>query len=247
MFKTVAITGASSGIGKAMAYEFARRGCHLALMARRLDALKTLAQELVSQFPSVRVECVELDVSEVDCIYPALEQAQQSLGSLDCVIANAGITGVNRTGKGDFNQDRQVIQVNLIGGMATVDGAARLFRASGSGLIVGVSSVSAFKGIPGSAAYSASKAGFSNYLDATRMELKKHGIDVLTVHPGYVKTDIAPNMEKMPFVISAEKAARDIVDGIEKRNSNIIVPALPWSVLGRVLPFLPDKVVEKAF
>lgn len=247
MFKTVAITGASSGIGKAMAYEFARRGCHLALMARRLDALKTLAQELVSQFPSVRVECVELDVSEVDCIYPALEQAQQSLGSLDCVIANAGITGVNRTGKGDFNQDRQVIQVNLIGGMATVDGAARLFRASGSGLIVGVSSVSAFKGIPGSAAYSASKAGFSNYLDATRMELKKHGIDVLTVHPGYVKTDIAPNMEKMPFVVSAEKAARDIVDGIEKRNSNIIVPALPWSVLGRVLPFLPDKVVEKAF
>jgi len=107
--------------------------------------------------------------------------------------------------------------------------------------------VSAFKGIPGSAAYSASKAGFSNYLDATRMELRKHHIDVIAVHPGFVKTDIAPNMEKYPFVISAEKAAREIVGGILKGTSNIIVPKLPWAVLGRVLPLLPDKLVEKGF
>lgn len=252
MVGSVAITGASSGIGKALAYEFASRGVHLALMARRMDVLVDIAADLKSRFPAVKVETIALDVADVDAILPALQDAKKRLGSLDCVVANAGITGVNKTGAGDFQQDIRVIQVNLIGGMATVDAAARIFREEGKreqgkGVIVGISSVSAFKGIPGSAAYSASKAGFSNYLDATRIELKKHGINVIAVHPGFVKTELVRNMEKYPFVISAEKAAHDIVSGILKGTSNIIVPAMPWAVLGRVLPLLPDKVVEKAF
>ena len=244
--KAIAITGASSGIGKALALEYAKRGAKLALMARRLDVLEQLAQEIKNQY-AVQVTCIALDVSQTEAIYPALQQAKQQLGELDCVIANAGITGVNKTGAGDFNKDQNVVMVNLVGGMATVDAAARLFRETGAGNIVGISSVSAFKGIPGSAAYSASKAGFSNYLDAVRIELKKHGINVMTVHPGFVKTDIAPGMEKRPFVIEADKAAKDIVSGIEKGNANTIVPSMPWSVLGRVLPVLPDKVIEKAF
>ncbi|MCP5019277.1 MAG: SDR family NAD(P)-dependent oxidoreductase [Ketobacter sp.] len=247
MIQTVAITGASSGIGKALAYEFASRGADLALMARRMDVLEELAADIKTRYPNVKSYCVELDVAQTESILPALEQAKALLGSLDCVIANAGITGVNKTGAGDFSKDQRVIQVNLIGGMATVDGAARIFREQGRGKVVGISSVSAFKGIPGSAAYSASKAGFSNYLDATRIELKKHKIDVIAVHPGFVKTDIAPNMDKYPFVITAEKAARDIVSGIVKGTSNIIVPALPWAVLGRVMPMLPDSVIAKAF
>jgi len=247
MIQTVAITGASSGIGKALAYEFASRGADLALMARRMDVLEELAADIKTRYPNVKSYCVELDVAQIESILPALEQAKALLGSLDCVIANAGITGVNKTGAGDFSKDQRVIQVNLIGGMATVDGAARIFREQGRGKVVGISSVSAFKGIPGSAAYSASKAGFSNYLDATRIELRKHKIDVIAVHPGFVKTDIAPNMDKYPFVITAEKAARDIVSGIVKGTSNIIVPALPWAVLGRVMPMLPDSVIAKAF
>ena len=244
--KAIAITGASSGIGKALALEYAKRGAKLALMARRLDVLEQLAQEIKDQY-AVQVACIALDVSQTEAIYPALQQAKQQLGELDCVIANAGITGVNKTGAGDFNKDQNVVMVNLVGGMATVDAAARLFRESGTGNIVGISSVSAFKGIPGSAAYSASKAGFSNYLDAVRIELKKHGINVMAVHPGFVKTDIAPGMEKRPFVIEADRAAKVIVSGIEKGNANTIVPSMPWSVLGRVLPVLPDKVIEKAF
>lgn len=247
MIRSVAITGASAGIGKALALEFARRGVHLALLARRLDLLETLADEIHRSHPAVRVVPLALDVADTDRILPALQQARQQLGQLDSVIANAGITAVNKTGAGDFSRDARVIQVNLLGGMATVDAAARLFRAQSAGVIVGVSSVSAFKGIPGSAAYSASKAGFTNYLGATRIELKKHGIDVLTVHPGFVKTDITPHMEKYPFVISAEQAAREIVNGILKGTANIIVPAMPWAVLGRLMPLLPDALVEKAF
>ena len=247
MIKSVVITGASSGIGKAIAYEFARRGVKLVLMARRLELLEELAADIRRQHPGVDVHCISLDVVQVETIAPALEQAQNLVGQLDCVIANAGITAVNKTGAGDFSKEQRVIQVNLIGGMATIDAAVRIFRQQGKGIAVGVSSVSAFKGIPGSAAYSASKAGFSNYLDSTRMELQKHGIKVIAVHPGFVKTEIAPNMDKLPFVISAEKAAREIVDGIMKGHTNIIVPALPWSVLGRVLPFMPDSIIKKAF
>lgn len=247
MIQTVAITGASSGIGKALAYEFARRSIHLALLARRQEVLEEIAADIQRQYPQVKVHCIALDVADTDSILPALEQAQVQLGQLDCVVANAGITGVNKTGAGDFAKDQRIIQINLVGGMATIDGAARIFRQQGKGTAVGISSVSAFKGIPGSAAYSASKAGFSSYLDTTRIELKKHGISVVAVHPGFVKTDIAPNMEKYPFVISAEKAAKDIVDGIVKGKANIIVPALPWSVLGRVMPMVPDSIIEKAF
>lgn len=247
MIKSVVITGASSGIGKAIAYEFAKRGANLVLMARRLDLLEALAEDIRKRHADVSVHCLVLDVAKVEDIAPALEQARGLLGQLDCVIANAGITAVNKTGAGDFSKDLRVIQVNLIGGMATIDAAVRIFRQQGKGLAVGISSVSAFKGIPGSAAYSASKAGFSNYLDTTRMELEKHGVKVIAVHPGFVKTEIAPNMDKLPFVITAEKAAKDIVDGIAKGNTNIIVPALPWSVLGRVLPFVPDSIIKKAF
>lgn len=247
MIKSVVITGASSGIGKAIAHEFAGRGTNLVLMARRLELLEQLAGEIRGQHPGVDVHCVALDVAKVEEIASALEQARSLLGQLDCVIANAGITAVNKTGAGDFSKDQRVIQVNLIGGMATIDAAVRIFRAQGKGTAVGISSVSAFKGIPGSAAYSASKAGFSNYLDCTRMELQKYGINVIAVHPGFVKTEIAPNMDKLPFVITAEKAAKAIVDGIVKGNSNIIVPAMPWSVLGRVLPFMPDSIIKKAF
>ncbi len=248
MANAVAITGASSGIGKAIALEYARRGANLVLMARRMDMLESLSQELSAQFPNIRVFCVKLDVADIDSVYPAIEEADRLVGGLDTVIANAGITDVHRTGVGDFKKSLRVIQINLIGGMATVDGAARLFRASKrKGTIVGVSSVSAFKGIPGSAAYSGSKAGFSNYLGATRMELKKHGIDVLVVHPGFVKTDLSPNMEKYPFVISAEKAAKEIVNGIEKGTANIVVPTMPWKVLGHVVPYLPDAMYNKMF
>src|SRR5688572_6738767 len=100
MISSVAITGASSGIGKALAYEFASRGIHLALLARRTDVLDEIATDLKRRYPAVKVETLALDVAETDRILPTLQDASQRLGSLDCVIANAGITGVNRTGAG---------------------------------------------------------------------------------------------------------------------------------------------------
>lgn len=250
--KTVIITGASSGIGKALAFEYAQNGYALGLIARRLDRLKALQDDL-AQFGSP-VAIRSLDVSNDQEILPVFESIKEELGTIDIVIANAGITAVHRTGKDDFEINRKVVQINLISAMATVDAAASLFRDTSnfknkkpSGQIVGVSSVSAFSGIPGSAAYSGSKAGFSNYLGAVRMELKNKGITVTTVHPGFVATELADDMEKYPFVISAEKAAHAIFKGIHKKETNIIVPKLPWAVLSRLITVMPDKLISKVF
>jgi len=244
--KKVIITGASSGIGEALAYEYAKKGYALGLVARRMDRLKHLQKEL-SQFGSP-VAIRSLDVANDQEIFPTLESLSEELGGVDIVIANAGITAVHRTGKGDFEVNRNVIQINLISAMATVDAAVRLYRETNTkGQVVGVSSVSAFRGIPGSAAYSASKAGFSNYLGVVGLELKNKGISVTTVHPGFVATELSKDMDKYPFVITADKAAKAIFKGIEKKEANIIVPKLPWSVLSRVVTLIPDRLISQVF
>jgi short-subunit dehydrogenase len=244
--KKIIITGASSGIGEALAVEYANKGFSLGLIARRLDRLEALKAKLKAS--NVPIAIRSLDVSDDLEILPTFESISEELGGLDLVIANAGITAVNRTGKDDFENDRKVIQINLISAMATIDAAVRIFRSSKTkGQIVGISSVSAFRGIPGSAAYSGSKAGFSNYLSAVRMELRNKGIEVTTVHPGFVATDLSENMEKYPFVITSEKAAKAIVKGIDKKKANIIVPKVPWSILSRVMAVMPDSVVSRAF
>jgi len=250
--KKVIITGASSGIGKALAYEYAQNGYALGLVARRIDRLKHLQNDLAQYGSPVAIR--SLDVANDQEILPVFESISDELGGIDIVIANAGITAVHRTGKDDFEINRNVVQINLISAMATVDAAATLFRNTSpfknkkpSGQIVGVSSVSAFRGIPGSAAYSGSKAGFSNYLGAVRMELRNKGISVTTVHPGFVATELADDMDKYPFVITAEKAAKAIFKGIHKHEADIIVPKLPWSVLSRLITILPDQLVSKVF
>ena len=244
--KKVIITGASSGIGEAMAVEYASRGYALGLVARRLDRLNALKDTLAAK--GVQVVTRSLDVANDQDILPTFESIADELGGLDIVIANAGVTAINRTGRDDFENERRVIQINLISAMATVDAAVRIFRERNiQGQVVGISSVSAFRGIPGSAAYSGSKAGFSNYLGAVRMELRKKGISVSVVHPGFVATELSDNMEKYPFVITAEKAAEAIVSGIDKKTANIIVPKMPWSILSRAINFMPDSLVAKVF
>jgi len=252
VMKKVIITGASSGIGKALAYEYAKKGYALGLVARRLDRLEQIKEELSEYGLPVSIRA--LDVSNHEKIFPVLKSISEELDGVDIVIANAGITAVHRTGRDDFDINREVVQINLISAMATVDAAAKLFRnarpsgnTKDSGQIVGVSSISAFRGIPGSAAYSGSKAGFSNYLGAVRMELKNKGISVTTVHPGFVSTELTEDMEKYPFVITSEKAAQAIFKGIHKQEANIIVPKLPWSVLSRLVTLLPDKLISKVF
>jgi short-subunit dehydrogenase len=242
----VAITGASSGIGEALAWALAKEGASIALLARREDRLTALAASLTECYPEQKFVVKTLDVAVTSSILPVLEKARDELGGLDTVIANAGITAVNATGKGDFGKDARVLQINLLGGMATCDAAARLLREQGGGHIAGISSIVAFQGIPGSAAYSASKAGFGHYLATIGMELRKHGIEVTAIYPGFIQTELVPHMEKMPFVVGAEKAAASMVKAIQQGRKKLIVPAWPWRLMVPFLRLLPESVIVKS-
>ncbi len=237
MKKTVIITGASSGIGAALAREFSARGYNIGLMARRADRLEQLAQELRSKGSRVEIETV--DVARDETVHAAVDALREKLGELDVFVANAGITTINRTGAGDISKDKEVFAVNLIGTIASLDAAAKYFRSKKKGHLVGISSIAAIKPIPGSGSYSASKAALSSWLRAAGVELAKHGISVTAIHPGFIRSELVADMDKYPFIIDAEPAAKQMVDAIEKKKPSVIIPWWPWVpllVAGKLLP-----------
>lgn len=240
----VVITGASSGIGHALAIEYARRGAALGLIARRTERLEQLADTLHRQY-GIEVYVTPLDIRDTDSIAPVLRHLHAQMQGLDTVVVNAGISARHSTGIGEFAKDKDVILTNLVGAMGTVDAAATLMREQGHGHIVGISSFSAYQPLPYFAAYTASKAGFTSYLNAVRMELKALGIQVSAIHPGFVRTDILPDIGDYPFAAPADKVAREIADAISRKQANAIVPRMPWNLARRSMSLFPGVVTEK--
>jgi short-subunit dehydrogenase len=247
MNKTIVITGASAGIGRALAEECFRRGYHLGLTGRRLDALESLRGELLASRPQTqqRIELCSLDVDASDSVAPTLHELFERLGGIDTLVVNAGINAYSKVGRGDFSKERQVLQTNLIGAIASVNAGAEYFLGKGSGQIVGISSLASLKAIPTQGAYCASKAGFSMYLDSARLELKHKNIRVTKILPGFVVTDIMPDIQKFPFAVSAAQAAREMLDLIEKGPALGVVPAWPWRWLRPLLALTPDFVWKR--
>ena len=245
MASSILITGASSGIGKALAFELARKGYSLALGSREADQLSQVRDEIIAAHNPPFVAIRPLDVTEYDDVYKAVNELAEELGGLDIVFANAGIGLGEKVGRGDFEKARKTIEVNLIGAIATVDAAAAYFLDKGKGHIVGTSSVAAFRGMPNSSAYCASKAGFAIYLEAVRAELFKKNIDVTVLYPGYIDTPLNNMLKNRPFLISVEKGAAIIARLIEKKVKSSTVPVYPWNIVGRLLKILPTGVISK--
>ena len=223
MANTVLITGASSGIGRALAVEFSQRGYALGLCARRLDLLKNLQNEISKNHA---VEIAELDVSKFEAVR----------------IANAGVGERSLPGEGTFNLDRKVIEINLLGAMATIDAGAEILKKRGGGQIVGISSVAGFRGLSNVPAYSASKSALSTYMEGIRHHLKKHKIDVTVINPGFIDTSINTNRKFRPFLITAEKCASLTADMIEKKVFSSTVPVWPWAVVSGLIKFIPERI-----
>ncbi|MBK7684990.1 MAG: SDR family NAD(P)-dependent oxidoreductase [Rhodocyclaceae bacterium] len=244
---TVVITGASSGIGRALAFEFAARGYKLGLTARRMEVLEKVREEIRAAHPSSvqRIELQRLDVDATEAVGPALHALFAALGGVDIVVVNAGINNPTFIGKGHLAKEAKIIQTNVIGAIATVDAAVEHFLTRGGGQIVGISSLASLQGIPGQGAYCASKAAISMYLDSARVELRAKNVSVTKILPGFILTDIAPNMHKYPFVVAADKAAREIVTLIERRVRVGIVPSFPWRWLRPLFGHIPDWVWAK--
>jgi short-subunit dehydrogenase len=239
------ITGASSGIGKALAFELGKNGYSLALTARSRDRLVAIQKEIVSAHNPPMVAVRPLDVTDYDDVFKAVDDLALELGGIDIVFANAGIGLGERVGRGDFHKARKTIEVNLIGAIATVDAAAAYFLKKGNGHIVGTSSVAAFRGMPKNSAYSASKAGFATYLETVRVELYRKNIQVTVLYPGYIDTPINQMLKRRPFLVSAEKGAAIISDLIKKKVKSSTVPVFPWNIVGRFMKILPAGVIAR--
>lgn len=240
----VFITGASSGLGMEMAREFSRRGYRLALAARRKEALVSLQTEL-SRLSGTDVHCYRLDVTYPERVEKVLQQAQQDMGQLDVVIANAGVGEGHYIGRGPWEAVERMVSTNITGLMATLEVAARLFLEQGSGQLVAISSVAGFRGLPRSAVYCATKSAVLTYMDALRIEMRNQPIGVTTIAPGFIDTPINEGMPFRPFLIDAETGARKMVDAIVARKRFAFVPGYPWLILARLLRCLPDPLLYK--
>jgi short-subunit dehydrogenase len=241
---TVVITGASSGIGRALALEMAARGYALGLTARRLPLLEQLRDQLRSAHrENLRVELATLDVCQTETVGPTLHELFARLGGIDTIVVNAGANDVTYIGRDQLDKELNLVQTNVCGAIATIHAATEHFHARGQGHIVGISSLASLQPIAGQAAYCASKAGISMYLDSARIELRRKGIAVTNILPGYIKTDIVEGVDigKMPFAITAEQAAREMTRLIERRVKSGVVPAFPWKLIRPFLGHLPER------
>ena len=237
----VFITGASSGIGAALARHYDAPGATLGLVARRPEILDTLAREL-----EATVACYPLDVGSIDAVRLAAEAFIARHGLPDIVIANAGIShGTDGGDAGDLAVLERILRTNVSGLAATLQPFVAPMRARGSGTLVGISSVAGFRGLPGSGAYSASKAAATTWLEALRVELSGSGVAVVTICPGFIDTPMTQsNRYKMPFIIPAEVAARRVARAIAARRRCTVIP---WQmgIVGCVLRKLPPWVYDR--
>lgn len=245
MAKSIFITGATSGIGLALAHEMAKRGYSLALSARSAEKLEKVKKEINDKHAPPAIAIRRLDVTDYAEVPKAFSILAGELGGIDIVYANAGIGLGERVGKNEFDKARATIEVNLLGAIATIDAAVAYFLKKGKGHVVGVSSVSAFRGMPRASAYCASKAGIAIYLEALRVETLRKNIDVTVLYPGYIDTPLNRMLPKRPFLISVEKGAKIIADLIEKRVKSSTVPVYPWNIVGRLLKMLPTSMVAR--
>jgi len=239
----VIITGASSGIGAALARRYARQGAVLGLIARRATALQQLAAELPGQ-----CEIYPADVREARAVAAAARDFLERHGCPDIVIANAGVSIGTAT---EFSEDIatfvEVVDINVLGMVRTFQPFVRCMRERGRGTLVGIASVAGYRGMPGAGAYATSKAAVISYLESLRVELRGSGVAVVTVCPGYVATPMTEqNPFPMPFLMGADEAARKIVSIIARGKT---IAVIPWqmALVARLLHVMPNWLYDWLF
>jgi short-subunit dehydrogenase len=249
----VFITGASSGIGSALATHYARKGAVLGLAARRGDQLAILADTLFSE-GAKHVSCYPLDVTDADALRSAAIDFITSEGARapDIVIANAGVSSGTLTEcSEDLEAFRRIFDINVYGMAATFSPfIAAMRQAAKAGIpvrLVGIASVAGVRGLPGAEAYSASKSAAITYLESLRLEMRESGIKVVTIAPGYIETPMtAINPYRMPFLLTADDAARRFARAIERGTSYSVIP---WQmgIVAKVLRVLPNALYDRLF
>jgi short-subunit dehydrogenase len=238
----VFITGASSGIGEALAREFAARGARLGLVARRAEALRALVATLPGQHLTYGV-----DVTDTAAIVAAGRAFDDAVGGTDIVIANAGISvGVKTEHYEDLAQFRRVYETNVLAMPATFHPFIAGMKRRKRGTLVGIASVAGIRGLPGHGAYCASKAAAISYCESLRGECRGSGVRVVTIVPGYIDTPLTRgNRYPMPFLMPAQEFADRAFAAIVRGDSYRVIP---WQmgVVAKLLRLLPNALFDKA-
>lgn len=239
----VFVTGASGGLGAALARHYAAAGATLGLVARRKPELERLAAAF-----STPCEIYPLDVRDAPALAAAGQAFSERHGVPDVVIANAGVSVGTLT---QYAEDTQVfedvLRINLMGMVNTFQPFVAAMQARGSGTLCGIASVAGYRGLPGAAAYSASKAAAISYLESLRVELRAAGVKVVTVSPGYIATAMTEgNPYPMPFMMSTETAAAKIARLLARGKAYTVIP---WqmALVARAMHVMPDWLYDRLF
>lgn len=235
--QTIIITGASSGIGRELAFALSRRGARVGLVARRAELLAETAEAVRSAGGTAAWAAA--DAGDRDALHAAVRAIEAELGPANGAIANAGVSRRVRLDPFNVADQEMVMRTNYLGAMYTFEAVLPGLLERRRGLLVSVSSLAGFRGLPGQGAYCASKAALSAYTDALRVQLRGTGVRAVTVCPGFVRTPlIAGHPKRLPLLISAERAAERIARALERGRGAVHFPlgtrALVWA--SRLLP-----------
>lgn len=241
------ITGASSGIGRGLAVELARRGAKLGLVARRVEVI----DEVVREIEALGSKAVALpaDVQSESSLRAAADKLRADLGPIDVLIANAGIGPTRDAAEINAEEVAGVINVNVIGASNSVAAVIPEMVARKSGQLVVISSLAAYRGLPRSAAYCASKAAVSAFFESLRLDLEPRGIAVTIIHPGFIKTPLTAGRDaQMPFLMELDDAVKKMARAIAKRRKRY---SFPWQLAtivraGLIMPIWMYDQISRA-
>lgn len=221
--KTAVITGASSGIGRDLALLWAEWGCNVALVARRKEMLEEVAAECRSK--GVKALVLKGDVTDAKAMESVRDQVVGELGPVDIVVANAGVGGLNPARYFDLEIHRKTIEINCIGLANTLVPFIPGMVERKTGVLVGVSSLSAFRGLPKAATYSSSKAMQGVFMESLRVDLRPHGVHAMAIHPGFIRTPMTDHKDfTMPFMVPVRKSSLLISKAIARRKRVYLYP-----------------------
>jgi short-subunit dehydrogenase len=241
--KVVLVTGASSGIGRALAVELGRRGARLGLVARREEELLKTAEAV--ERAGGRALAVAADVRDAEAVKSAAARVRELWGRVDVLVANAGMSSTTGGTRLQAAEAGDVIAVNVIGVVNTVAAVLPDMVERGEGHLVAISSLAAYRGMPKSGAYSASKAAVSTFFESLRVDLRRSNIHVTVIHPGFIRTPMTANRKtKLPFLLEVDDAACRIIRAVERRARTY---AFPWQLAAvvRLIKHLPGRLYDR--
>lgn len=244
--RSILITGASSGLGAAMARAFAARGRDVALCARRVERLEELRAELARRCPRVRIAVAGLDVNDHERVPKVFAELRDRLGGIDRVIVNAGVGEGAPLGTGRVGVNKAIVETNLLAALVQIEATLEMFSDAGAGHLVLMSSVAAARGLPrGWAAYCAGKAGLRSLGESLRAEYANGPIRISVIEAGLIESEMTANLNSIMPVADRATGVNRLVAAIERERGRAVVPWWPWAPVQPVMRVVPSGLINR--